>query len=231
VATALLNELVESDVGVSRFTVNALENAPSGSGASAAAIADAVWDELQSGHTTAGTFGEIATEIASILLDTNELQGDDIPTLIAALPTQAEITGGAYALDTDANGRMRIVDGTGIGELDTASGLIAGIAGTIQTLDALDTAQDTQHAATIAAIAALNNLSWADIWTGTAFTEDYAADGILPTPAQAMQAIEQSLNEIGYSGTTATIGRRDGTAAYTATLDDATNPTSIKRSV
>ena len=36
----------------------------------AAAIADAVWDELQSGHTTAGSFGEIATEIAAVLADT-----------------------------------------------------------------------------------------------------------------------------------------------------------------
>ena len=66
-STALLNELVENDGGVSRFTTNALENAP---GASAAAIADAVWDEAQSGHVTAGSFGEIATEIASVLVDT-----------------------------------------------------------------------------------------------------------------------------------------------------------------
>ena len=51
----------------------------------AAAIADAVWDEAQSAHTTVGSFGEIATEIASILADTNELQGDDVPGLIAAL--------------------------------------------------------------------------------------------------------------------------------------------------
>lgn len=70
VATALLNELVESDAGVSRFTVNALENAPSGSGASAEAIADAVWDEAQADHVAAGSFGETATEIASILADT-----------------------------------------------------------------------------------------------------------------------------------------------------------------
>lgn len=51
----------------------------------AGAIADQVWDELQSAHTTAGSFGEIATEIASILADTNELQTDDVPGLIAAL--------------------------------------------------------------------------------------------------------------------------------------------------
>lgn len=38
VATALLNELVESDGGVSRYTVNALEQAPSGGGGTAAAV-------------------------------------------------------------------------------------------------------------------------------------------------------------------------------------------------
>ncbi len=35
----------------------------------AAAIADAVWDETQSTHTTAGSFGEIATEIAALQTD------------------------------------------------------------------------------------------------------------------------------------------------------------------
>jgi|DEB0MinimDraft_4_1074332.scaffolds.fasta_scaffold00439_3 Rieske Fe-S protein len=69
-STSLLNEIFESDGGISRFTANALENAP---GASAAAIADAVWDEAQSGHVSAGSFGEIATEIASILVDTAEI--------------------------------------------------------------------------------------------------------------------------------------------------------------
>lgn len=93
VATALLNELVESDVGVSRFTENALEQAPSGTGASATDIADAVWDEAQADHVGAGTFGEVATEVASVLADTNELQTDDVPGLIAALndPTAAAV--------------------------------------------------------------------------------------------------------------------------------------------
>lgn len=52
---------------------------------SAAHIADEVWDEAQADHTAAGSFGEIAVEIALILADTNELQGDDLPGLIAAL--------------------------------------------------------------------------------------------------------------------------------------------------
>jgi hypothetical protein len=56
-ATALLNELVENDSGVARYTVNALENGPSGSGSSAEVIAAAVFNTLQSEHKLAGTYG------------------------------------------------------------------------------------------------------------------------------------------------------------------------------
>jgi hypothetical protein len=48
----------------------------------AAAIADAVLDEATVGHTTPGTVG---AAIVDILADTNELQADDVPGLIAAL--------------------------------------------------------------------------------------------------------------------------------------------------
>src|SRR5574343_340741 len=70
-AAALLNELVESDSGVSRFTANALEQAPSGTGASAASIAHAVWDEPRAGHTVSGSFGDVETtaDIAAAVRD------------------------------------------------------------------------------------------------------------------------------------------------------------------
>lgn len=42
-----------------------------GSALTEAGIADAVWDELQSGHVGAGSFGEVATEVAAILVDTD----------------------------------------------------------------------------------------------------------------------------------------------------------------
>lgn len=62
VATAWANELVESDSGVTRFTVNAMENAPSGTGASAASIRA----EIDAN----------STQLAAIVADTNELQTD-----------------------------------------------------------------------------------------------------------------------------------------------------------
>jgi len=67
-ATALLNVMVENDGGVPRYTANALENAPIGSGGlTAAVIADAVWDEDLSTHTNAGTAGKIVNSIKKLI--------------------------------------------------------------------------------------------------------------------------------------------------------------------
>lgn len=58
VATALLNELVEDDTGISRYTANALEQAPTGGSApTVGEIADGVWDELKMWHNVSGSFG------------------------------------------------------------------------------------------------------------------------------------------------------------------------------
>jgi len=116
-ATALLNELVENDGGVSRFTVNALENAPSGSGASAETIADAVWDEAKSGHVAAGSFGEevqahsLSSEVAAL----NDLSAADVnaevDTALADYdpPTKAEMDTGHGLLATEA--KQDTIDG------------------------------------------------------------------------------------------------------------------------
>jgi hypothetical protein len=63
-ADALLNELVENDGGVARYTANALEQAPTGGSApSAADIADAVWEEAIADHS--GTSGSTAEQLAA----------------------------------------------------------------------------------------------------------------------------------------------------------------------
>lgn len=128
VATALLNELVESDAGVSRFTVNALENGPSGSGASAAAIADAVWTEGIADHS--GTPGSTAEALSDILTDT----GTSIPASITALN------------DLDAAG-IRSALGMAAADLDTQLDAIVLDTGT--TLPAQITALNDLDAAGI----------------------------------------------------------------------------------
>lgn len=62
-ADALLNELVESESGVARFTANALEQAPSGTGASAASIVAAMFT-VDTGETEADAVaGSVVYEI------------------------------------------------------------------------------------------------------------------------------------------------------------------------
>ncbi len=64
----------------------------------------------------------------------------------------------------------------------------------------------------------------------TQLTEAYAADGVAPTPAQALLLIQQMLTEFAIAGTVNTVKKLDGaTTAATMTLDDATNPTSSTR--
>ena len=84
-ADALLNELVENDGGVARFTANALEEAPAAEGGlTASEIADAVWDEALSGHTDAGSaakaLADIETDATAILADTDALTPFDPAT-------------------------------------------------------------------------------------------------------------------------------------------------------
>ena len=127
-ATALLNELIENDGGVSRFTANALEQAPTGGSAPTAAdIADAVWDEAKAGHVAAGSFGEevqahaLSSEISAL----NDLSAAEVnaevDTALADYdaPTKAELDAGLAALnDLDAAG-VRSAVGLASANLDT----------------------------------------------------------------------------------------------------------------
>lgn len=65
----------------------------------------------------------------------------------------------------------------------------------------------------------------------TQMTEAYAADGVAPTPAQALFLIMQRLTEFSIASTTITIKKLDGsTTAATLTLDSSSAPTSSTRS-
>lgn len=59
-----------------------------------------------------------ATSIAADAIGASELATDAVQEIRNA------ITGGAYALSTDASGMIRVVDGTGAGEINTASGVV-----------------------------------------------------------------------------------------------------------
>ncbi len=80
-----------------------------------------------SGTAAAGTTVNLYG-VSSSLADTSSNT-----TVTDATTSRTNYIGGDYALDTDANGRLRIVDGTGTGEIDTSSGTVKITDGTITT--------------------------------------------------------------------------------------------------
>lgn len=70
-----------------------------------------------------------------------------------------------------------------------------------------------------------------DFAKGTvAVTESYAANGVAPTPVQALLGIHQMLMQFAIGGTSYTVKKLDNTTtAFVVTLDDATNPTGAAR--
>lgn len=122
---ALLNELVESDAGVSRFTANALEEAPTGGSApTAEEIADAVLDEAMSGHTTAGTLGKA---VADILEDTAEI-GAAGAGLTEAGGTGDHLTAVPWNAAWDAEVQSEVADALGVYDPPTKAELDAAVA-------------------------------------------------------------------------------------------------------
>jgi hypothetical protein len=133
--------MVENDAGVSRFTANALEQGPGG-GATAAAIADAVWDEAKSGHVAAGSFGEevqahaLSTEVAAL--------NDPTAAAIADAVWDEVLTAGSHDVGYSAGQRLRYLILTGA----TAQ---AGAANSI-TLAATESAVDNIFAENVISI-------------------------------------------------------------------------------
>jgi hypothetical protein len=197
-----------------------------------AEIADAVWDEVLSGHLTSGTTGAglnaagsagdpwstslpgaYGAGTAGYILGTN---------LDAAITSRLATAG--YTAPLDAAGTRSAV-GLASANLDTQlTSAIADSSGVTTLLSRLTSTRAGY----------LDNLSAApptvsQILT-TQMTESYAADGTAPTLAQALFLIQQSLHEFAISDVTRTVKRLDGTTtAATFTLDSSTAPTSTTR--
>ena len=169
------------------------------------------------------------TEIAAILADTNELQGDWVNggrldlLLDAVLADTAELQG-----DWVNGGRLDLIlDGILV---DTAE---IGSAGAGLTAVPWNASWDAEVQSEVAdGLAAYDPPTKAEMdamWT-TAATESYASDNAAATPAQLLYMILCTVSEFSVSGTTITGKKLDGsTTAMTWTLDDATSPTSRTR--
>jgi hypothetical protein len=133
--TDKLDTALELDGVVYRYTVNALELAPTGGSAPTAAdIADAVWNEAQADHVAAGSFGLIASEIADILVDTAEIGAAGAGLTNINLPNQTmDITGN---ITGNLSGSVGSVTGLTVANLDVAVSSRLATAGYTAPLDA-----------------------------------------------------------------------------------------------
>lgn len=154
------------------------------------------------------------------------------------------LTGAPTVNDTSIIGPMRGTDSAALASVATEARLAELDAANMPAdIDAIPTTAmrgtDNAALASVATEARLAELDAANLPAGvdsavalftTQLTEAYAADGVAPTPAQALFLIQQMLTEFGIAGTTLTVRKIDGAAvAATFTLDDGTNPTDITR--
>lgn len=113
-------------------------------------VEEVVYDALFAASANAFTGAAGSTKVTGLVLADTTTTLTNLPSIPANWLTaagtaadfgaeiQALITGGAYAFSTDANGRVRIVDGTGAGELDTLSGTVLLRAATQASIDAIE---------------------------------------------------------------------------------------------
>lgn len=117
------------------------------------------------------------------------------------------------------------VGGNVTGSVGSVTGLTASDVGAIK-------AKTDNLPASPAAVGSAMTLTAAyDFAKGTtAVTEAYAANGVAPTPVQAILAIHQMLMDFAISGTNYTVKKLDNsTTAFVVTLDSAVTPTSAVR--
>ena len=188
----------------------------------AGAIADAVWDEAYSGHTTAGTFGKLM----DILRKANYV-------------TEGSVAAGGTPTTTSFRTDLTEPDGTFDNQtLLFITGVLAGESvpiltyananGLITTQDALTAAPTAADEFVILPDHVHDTGEIADAVLTTAMTESYRATNAAPTLAQSLFELIAHMGEASISSTTKTLRRLDGsTTAKTFTLDSSTTPTSI----
>ncbi|MBD3297880.1 MAG: hypothetical protein GF341_04430 [candidate division Zixibacteria bacterium] len=185
---------------------------------SAEDVADQVWDETTSTHTTIGSFGYRTGQIET---DTNELQGDwtdggRLDLILDELTTQGDTNEGK--IDTiDGNVDSILTDTAEIGA--AGAGLTeAGGTGDQFTAIPWNASWDAEVQSEVA-----------DALEET-IADSIPADGSRPSVKQGIYMLTQFMTERSISSTTMTVKKPDGsTSLFTLTLDDDTTPTSVTR--
>lgn len=211
--TDKLDDTLEDDAGTFRFTANALEQGPGGGSApTAAAIADAVWDEAMADHLTGGSTGSSLNGAGAAgdpwttplpgaygAGTAGKIIGDNVNASISSrasqssvddIPTNAELATSQALSDDDTLAAIAALNNLSAAGVRAAVGLATANLDTqledIPTNSELATSQAAADDATLAAIAALNNLSAAGVRAAlglaTANLDTQLAD--LPTNAE-----------------------------------------------
>jgi uncharacterized tellurite resistance protein B-like protein len=198
-------------------------------------------------HTAANVRTEMdsnSTQLVAIVADTNELQGDNVPGLIAALNdlSTSDIDTRLAAIGLD-----HLVSASVTGTDITDNSIIAKLVSKESTADWDDFVNTTESLQALrdnagtagAALTDLGGMSTtmkAEVNTqvDTAFTTQMAdsvpSDGTISTREQALYAILQVLTDFAISDTTMTVRKVDGsTELFTLELNDDTSPTSLTR--
>ena len=155
----------------------------------AAAIADAVLDEALAGHVTAGTLGKAVSDIEA---DTNELQSDDVPGLIAALndlsaaQVNAEVDTAIADAGLATSVALATVDAIVDAILVDTGTTIPGLIAALNDLSAAQVNAEIDTAIADAALATAANLA----------TVDGIVDAILVDTATTIPALIAALNDL-----------------------------------
>ncbi len=188
-------------------------------------------------------YGNAALVVDTTAVDFTATDRTQLQAIYGKLPSKLYLAG-----TTNADGDVQLdeatgtpADAAGVGTL--LSRLTAPRAAALDNLDATVSSRATPAQVTAAltsydaptkaeldaAIAALPASVVTAVF-GTELAESYAGDGGMVTLAQGVYELLALLSELSKSGTTVTARKRDGsTTAFTLTLNDANNPTSITR--
>jgi hypothetical protein len=209
-ADALLNELVESDAGVSRFTANALEQAPTGSGGGATPTQ--IWDHLLTNITTSGSIGKLLK--------------DNVDAAISSRSSHsaADVWASATRSLTDKAGFSLSSAGVqAIWDFLTSSISAVGSVG-VAILNALDTNIGSRLSAAgytapdNASITSIKNVT--DQFVG-AQSEPTTAPAANATPLQKIAYIFAALrNKMTVTSSAKTFYKDDGTTLWSKSLSD-----------
>lgn len=193
-------------------TVTNLTNAPTNGDLTAAmkaSVTNAAWDATLSSHLTPGSTGAA--------LNAAGAAGDPWSTSIPGA-YGAGTAGYIVGNNLDAQVSTRLAT-SGYTAPDNADILL------------IKAKTDNLPASPAAVGSAMTLTAAYDFAKGTvAMTESYAANGVAPTPVQALYAIHQDSMDFAITGTSYTVKKLDNaTTAFVKTLNNATSPTAAAR--